>query len=326
MKFLIIRFSSIGDIVLTTPIVRVLKNAGHEVHYITKEKFKAVIDSNPYIDRIYTIHHELSEVIGDLKAEEFDFAIDLHNNIRSQILISKLKLPKRSFNKLNIEKWILVNLKLNTLPDVHIVDRYLDTLNDFEIKNDGKGLDFFIDEQSKLAINKLAPELAKAFNVMVVGGNFFTKQIPNDIIIEIIDSSKIPFVLIGGPADKEKADEIMAKTSTVCANACGELSLKESAYFIEKANAIVSSDTGMMHIAAAFNKSIISLWGNTIPEFGMYPYLIEEKKHHNHIFEVSGLKCRPCSKIGFDKCPKKHFKCMLNQDIEKIKECLNNYS
>lgn len=326
-KFLVVRFSSIGDIVLTSPVIRVLKNADKEniVHFLTKTKFLASINSNPYIDKIYSINHELSEIVNDLKNENYDFIIDLHNNIRTSVLTSKLRVPKRSFNKLNIEKWLCVNLNINNLPDVHIVDRYLDTVKDFNAKYDGKGLDFFIEEKDKIAINKLPAEFDNGFFTMVVGGNYFTKQIPNSIIIQIINNSKLPFVLIGGPDDKPKADEIMKNTKNLTANSCGLLNLKESAYYLKKSNAVITSDTGMMHIAAAFDKPIISLWGNTIPEFGMYPLHSEEKKHINHIFEVKDLKCRPCSKIGYDKCPKKHFKCMEDQNIEKIIETVNKY-
>ena len=88
-------------------------------------------------------------------------------------------------------------------------------------------------------------------------------------------------------------------------NACGKFNLNQSASLLKEAVVVFSHDTGLMHIAAAFGKKIYSIWGNTIPEFGMYPYRTQFV-----IFENKKLKCRPCSKIGFDSCPKKHFKCM----------------
>ncbi|HEX7411450.1 MAG TPA: glycosyltransferase family 9 protein, partial [Bacteroidales bacterium] len=109
-------------------------------------------------------------------------------------------------------------------------------------------------------------------------------------------------------------------------NACGQFSLMQSASLVKQARAIASNDTGLMHVAAAFNKNMISIWGNTIPEFGMYPYLPDAHSGKTAIAEVYGLKCRPCSGIGFHQCPKGHFRCMKDQDAEKIARQLNDFS
>jgi ADP-heptose:LPS heptosyltransferase len=150
---------------------------------------------------------------------------------------------------------------------------------------------------------------------MVVGGGHFTKQIPVDKIQMILNQVNCSIVLLGGPEDREKASQLHFPKQGKVLNLVGKLTINQSAQIIKKSNLVVTPDTGLMHIAAAFHKKIISVWGNTIPAFGMYPYCPEE---NSQIFEVQGLKCRPCSKIGFSKCPKKHFNCMNQQNYQTI--------
>lgn len=228
-----------------------------------------------------------------------------------------------SFNKRNIEKWLKVNLKVDCLPKVHIVDRYLETLQPLGIEGDGKGLDFFLPPDLEkragiLPFKENSPETKEGlgFVALVIGAKFKTKQLPVSKLVELCNGLHRPIVLVGGKEDTELAHEVLKKSSAQLHNACGTHSLVESAWLIKQAEVVITHDTGMMHIAAAFNKKIISVWGNTIPEFGMYPYLPESEAAY--LSEVKGLDCRPCSKIGFNTCPKGHFKCMNEQDINAI--------
>ena len=144
-KVLIIRFSSIGDIVLTTPIIRcIAEQLDVEVHFLTKNSFKSILRYNPYITKLYGIDKSVSEVISDLKAEHYDYIIDLHKNLRTQEVKLRLGIKSYTFNKLNIAKWLKVNLKINQLPDKHIVDRYFEGIQGLNVINDGRGLDYFI--------------------------------------------------------------------------------------------------------------------------------------------------------------------------------------
>ncbi|MCB2219886.1 MAG: glycosyltransferase family 9 protein [Bacteroidetes bacterium] len=310
-KFLIIRFSSIGDIVLTTPIVRCLKKQvpEAEVHFLTKSSFKPILEANPYIDKIYTISEKIIEVLPDLKNEHFEQIIDLHKNFRSRGVIMHLKKPAASFNKVNFKKWLAVNLKINRLPEIHIVDRYFEAVKNLGVKNDFQGLDYFVPEKDEVSKDKLPEGFREGYIGWVIGGKHHTKIYPEEKVIEVILKSNKKFILLGGPEDREKGERIVAAIGERVYNACGRYNLNQSASLVKQANKIVTNDTGLMHIAAAFNKEIISLWGNTIPEFGMYPYL-PGNKEKSTILEVKGLSCRPCSKLGFEKCPKRHFKCM----------------
>lgn len=322
-KILVVRFSSIGDIVLTTPVVRSLKlqlNAA-EVHYITKEAFAPQLRSNPYISKVFTIKSKVSEVINELKAENYDFVIDLHNNLRSWQVLMALRKPYGRFRKLNIRKWLLVRLGIDLMPQVHIVDRYMLAASRLNIKNDGKGLDFFIPEEQEVPLNVLPEEFRDGYVGLVTGGKHNTKILPAEKIAEICSLLDLPVVLLGGPEDNSRAEEVCSLAGLKAYNACGRFNLLQSASLVRQAKFIITNDTGLMHIAAAFKKPVVSVWGNTVPQLGMYPYLPVDVPAL--ISEVKGLSCRPCSKIGFDKCPKGHFKCMMNQDSQRIAEFVN---
>jgi len=318
VKILIVRFSSIGDIVLTTPVVRCLKQQLNnvQIHFVTKKQFSSVINNNPYVDKLYTIEKSTSEIIEELKNENYDYVIDLHHNIRTLKL--KLQLGKKSFsfNKLNYEKFLLVNFKRNKLPQKHIVDRYMDTVSALNVVNDNKGLDYFISDKDIVNINAVFPsEFLNGYNVLVVGGSYYTKQIPLNKLKEICSKSSLPVALLGGKEDALIAEEIYSQFKNSSINLCGKLNLNQSASVIQQAQKVITSDTGLMHIAAAYKKEIISLWGNTVPGFGMGPYLSNEK---SIVLEVKDLSCRPCSKLGYKKCPKQHFKCMNDIQIPSL--------
>ena len=317
VKFLIVRFSSIGDIVLTTPVVRCLKQQVEEanIHFLTKKQYLPVVKNNPYIDKIHLLDNNFKKLTAELRKENFDYIIDLHKNLRTSRLKINLKRISFSFNKLNFKKWLLVNFKIHCLPKIHIVDRYFKAVSIFSVKNDNKGLDYFIDESEDIKNSNLPKEFANKYIVFVIGAKHYTKQLPEQKIISIINKINYPVVLLGGEEDFQKGKNIEEKSTCNVYNACGKLMLNESAFVIQNSKLVIAHDTGLMHIAAAFNKKIISIWGNTIPGFGMYPYNADKD---SLIAEVQGLKCRPCTKIGYKKCPKGHFNCMNKIDEQKI--------
>lgn len=319
VKFLIVRFSSIGDIILTTPVIRGIKTQveDSEVHYLTKKSYQSLLTSNPYLDKILILDKNYRSLMRELKKEKYDYIIDLHRNIRTARLKLFLSSMSFSFKKLNLLKWLLVNFKINKLPDIHIVDRYLNTVRLFSVENDSKGLDFFIPPSEEINTKTILGVLPNEYIVVVVGGGHFTKQIPKEQLVEIINKLQASIILIGGAEDISKADYIVSQVlnKTKVINHAGNFSVNQSASIIRQSKLIITPDTGMMHIAAAFNKTVFSVWGNTISQFGMYPYYPGKD---SEIFETKGLACRPCSKIGYKACPKKHFNCMRQQDFERL--------
>ena len=319
IKILIIRFSSIGDIVLTTPVIRCLKTQlkDVEIHFLTKKSFEAILQNNPYITKIYTIEKKTDEVIADLKKESYFHIVDLHKNIRSKGVILKLKKPSSTFSKINVKKWLIVNLKINMLPELHIVNRYFKAVEKLGVKNDNKGLDYFIPENDEVDLKTLPATFQKGYIGWVIGGKHNTKIYPEDKIISDCKAINKPVILLGGKEDFEKGERIRKETGDNVLNACGKFNINQSASLVKQADNIITNDTGLMHIAAAFRKEVISLWGNTIPEFGMYPYMPGDE-NKSTVLEVKNLSCRPCSKLGYKDCPKKHFDCMRKIEVNRL--------
>ena len=318
-KFLIIRFSSIGDIVLTTPVIRCLKKQvpDAEVHFLTKESFRSVVQHNPYIDKLQLLSHSWELMMEELKAENYDYIIDLHHNTKTLRVKRGLKKPAYSFYKLNIQKYFYTAFKINTLPKVHIVDRYLDTVKEFGVKNDGGGLDYFISKEEETKRDDIPASHQAGYVACVIGAALGTKRWPVHKWKEFCAQLKHPVILLGGPEDRVNGDEIAATDNIKVYNACGKFRLNESADLVRRAKLVITNDTGLMHIAAAYKKPIISLWGNTVPSFGMTPYY-GNAPVPDLIMQVNNLWCRPCSKIGYAKCPLGHFKCMEKIDVGEL--------
>lgn len=309
---------------MTTPVIRVLKQQlGAEIHFLTKQSFRAVLEANPYIDQLITIQKEASEVLALLKQESYDYIIDLHKNLRSLQIKRALRAKSFAFNKINIQKWLIVNLKINRLPEFHIVDRYLATVHSLGVKNDGKGLDYFIPPEAEVRLEHLLANRQSSYVGFVIGAAHATKRLPQAQISAICKAIEAPIILLGGPGEQEIGNQIAKEAGTQVINACGKFNLNQSASLVRQAALIISHDTGLMHIAAAFRKKIISIWGNTIPEFGMYPYY-PDGLNENISFEIEGLSCRPCSKIGYQQCPKSHFNCMQQHDPFQIAALANS--
>ena len=325
MKILVVRFSSIGDIVLTTPVLRSLKQQlqNTEIHFFTKKQFASILEGNTNVDKIITMTDSINEVMESLKAEKYDHVVDLHNNIRTLSLKKKLNRPATTFPKLNWKKWLLVKFKKNRLPDVHVVDRYFEAVRSLGIQKDNGLGEFHISDDEEVDVQKEFGILPKEFICIAVGAKYRTKQMPKELLISIIKGVNKPIILIGDSEDKRIAREIKSKSTQNIYNACGEYNLKGSASIISQCSKLLTNDTGMMHIAACLNIPIVSVWGNTVPELGMYPYYPERKEMYS-IHEVKDLNCRPCSKIGFQKCPKGHFNCMNHQDSTAIINDLND--
>lgn len=324
LKFLIIRFSSIGDIVLTTPVVRCLKKQvpGAEIHYLIKPQFKMVMEPNPYIDKFHLLQEDWEKMIEELKTETFDYIIDLHHNLRTLRIKTALKVPAFSFNKLNIEKFIFVKLKWNVMPKVHIIDRYMETVASFGVINEGEGMDYFIPENQKVPLSDIPASHHAGFLSIVIGASFYTKKLPVEKLRELCKKIIHPIILLGAKEEREEGEAIASVDPIKIYNACGKFSLHESADLVRQSKLVIAHDTGLMHIAAAMKKPVIAIWGSTTPSFGMVPYygrnFLQLNSNPSDDVQVHKLWCRPCTKIGRDNCPQGHFKCMKNISIEEI--------
>lgn len=320
LKILVIRFSSIGDIVLTFHALRCLreKHPTAEVHFLTKSTYKDLLLASTFHDKALFFEGDLKQTKRAIRKENYTHIIDLHNNLRTRLLTIGIRGVHLSrFNKLNWEKWLLTRIKKNRLPNKHLVERYIDAFSELGVLNDSKNALFFVPNIFEIDLNGY--DLRKnAFLAIAMGAQYRTKKFPVASLIKVIESCDLPIVLLGGHAEQEDGEKIQAAfPQKKIYNLCGELSLLASASILAQAKTVLTNDTGLMHIAAMFNVPIVSVWGNTIPAFGMYPYR-PEKEGTVKIHEVVGLNCRPCSKIGYQECPKGHFNCMEKQDLSAI--------
>lgn len=321
-KIIVIRFSSMGDIIYTTPVVRCLKAQlpNCEIHFLTKPAFKYIYQNNPYLTKLHTLQPRLSDTIKDLRAENFDLIIDLHNNLRTSIIKFKSGIPSLTYRKDRISKWLALKFKWNSLISrKHLVDRYLEAVKPLGVKNDDKPIDYYISK--KYDISEFLPSSHQdKFVAFVIGATHFTKRLPNYKIIEICKGIGLPIVLLGGNDVKENADMITAAIGNMVYSTCGLTNLDQSVFIISKAHKVIGFDTGLTHISEAFNKPLASIWGGTTPDLlGVHPYKISDS-----LIVGEDLSCRPCSKFGLEKCPLGHFKCMKNIHNDIIVSFINS--
>jgi ADP-heptose:LPS heptosyltransferase len=311
-----------GDIIYTTPVVRCLKKQlpDAEVHFLTKPAFKYIYDNNPYVDRLLLLKPTLSETIEEIKSEHYDYIIDLHNNLRTSLIKLRTGIKSSTYKKQRIRKWLSLKFNLKLVPNVHLVERYLKTVKFLGVKNDGQPIDYYI--KAEHSLEKLLPASHRQnYIAFVIGATHFTKRMPNEKIISICRQIDQPIVLLGGEDVKANGNEIAGAIGNKIYNACGITSLDESVYLVSKAASVIGFDTGLTHIAEAFDVPIASIWGGTVPELlGVKPYMVK----HAEVIGID-LSCRPCSKFGLEKCPLGHFKCMRDIPENKVVDFLKHF-
>lgn len=318
LKILIIRFSSIGDIILTTPVIRCInQQLNAEVHFLTQGAFAPLLSNNPFIDKLWIWEKKPTSLFKTLKDQQFDFVIDLHKNLRSSRTAIALNKKPLTFNKLTLEKQLLIRFHINWLPEKHIVDRYMEAVKVLGVLNDQNGLDYFIPKSLHFNI-----ELPEKYIVLSIGANHFTKKMPPEKWIDLIGKSDHQFVLIGGQTEEFDGQFIKSFFPHKVINLCNQTNFDESAEIIKRASLLITNDTGMLHLGAALKQRIFSIWGGTIKEYGYWPYYPEGVLLNTN-FEVLNLPCRPCSKFGRKDCPKGHFKCMNEINIDEIQKHIN---
>ncbi len=290
LKILVIRLSSIGDIVLTTPLIRCLKQqANAEIDYLTKRRYKDLLISNPNIREIFCLGEGSKNTLEILRKKEYDLVVDLQNNFRSLKVRLSLGLKSYVFSKENFKRYLLIYFGVDLLKN-HIVDRYFKTVEQFGIKNDNQGIDYFLNKDLNVEFN-----INQDYIAWNIGAAHEPKKLSVTQISAVINQLDIPVVLIGGITEKKMSDKIISTThSSNVYDFCGDLSFEESAYLIKNSKMVLTNDTGMMHIASAFNSPIISFWGCTKPSLGFHPYMPNEKSEHI----IINLSKRPCSKYG----------------------------
>ncbi len=305
MRVLVIRLSSIGDILLTTPILRALKAKFQhaEIDFLTKPSFKQLLEGNPALTTIFTTENFEPK-------QRYDLVVDLQHSLASR---KYHRLGKKTvcYQKENWKKFLLVNFKVNWYRGYEsVVERYAKSLAPFEVRLDEKGCEVFLNRE-ELDFGKSHRTAEKPVLAVCFGARHFTKRFPPErfasALKQLLEKNPIDIWLLGGKEDAPIADEIVSRmrSKSSVKNFAGRHTLRETAAMLAHADAVLSNDTGLMHMAAAFQKPMVVLFGSSVKEFGFLPY-----KSPFQLLEVEGLNCRPCSHIGREACPKSHFKCM----------------
>jgi heptosyltransferase-2 len=310
-KILCIRFSSIGDILLTTPIVRVLKAQfpQAEIHIATKASFAQLWEGNPHVNQVHGFDGNLLKFASALRKEGFDRVYDLHKNLRSHALCLLLgKFPKQ-IDKYTSERKAFVKTKINTLPG-HLVDRNLTSLG---LSSDGQGLDYFIPATSR--VEPASFGITRPYVLFAMGAAHQTKVLSYPKMIELVDSIPHPVVLIGDDWDAKLGYRLATLFPEKIINLCSKTSIAQSASLIQQAAMVITHDSSMMHVAAALkHPKLFTIWGSTHPGLGFTPYQTPFTAIEN-----TNLACRPCSTQGSNVCPLGHFNCMNSLDLSAIK-------
>jgi heptosyltransferase-2 len=311
-KILCIRFSSIGDIILTTPIIRVLKaQFPHaEIHVATKASFTHLWEGNPHVHHVHGFDGNIWKFAKELRQEGFDVVYDLHKNLRSHVLCLLLgKIPKQ-INKYTSARNTFIKKKINKLPG-HLVDRNLASLG---LSSDGQGLDYFIPAASQVNLTDYG--INKPFVLFAIGAAHQTKVLSYPKMIELIDSIPQQVVLVGDDWDEKIGYRLATLFPEKVLNLCSQTSISQSASLAQQADMVIAHDSSMMHISAALkHPNLFTLWGSTHVGLGFTPY-----KTSFTVIENTNLTCRPCSTQGSNVCPLGHFNCMNSLDLSAIKD------
>ena len=319
MKILVINSGSVGEIIFSTVLIRVLKVQlnNTSIAFATSEKGKDLLIENPYID------HLLQTGSRNLAKNDFDVVLDLDHTLSSVLMTYRLKAKTYRLKKHHFILWLRTKLKIDKLKDVHLVDQYLQLAAKLGVKDDGLRLDYFIPYKDEVPRDWLPIEFQKRFVVVCVSVAYATRRLPVERLIELCDRINKPVILLGGNDDHEYGAEVASffhrhessggfeeglrelGKKTIVYNACGKFSTHQQASLIKQAQYVFTFDNDHLAIASAFGKETFSIWGNTIPGFGMYPY-----NTRFTLLENNRLGCRPCSSKGFSRCPLTHFKCM----------------
>jgi heptosyltransferase-2 len=337
-RILVIRFSSLGDVILTSPFLRILRQKFPEaqIDFCTKTEYAEILKYNPNITNIIEADNDLN--FGKLKIlrksrkeNRYDLVIDLHNNLKTFYLKIFFRLHSKVlvFRKYSIRKFLLVKFKINLLkhfPPIYL--RYINTLKKVTglNGNDLKTLpEIFTGDNAKNKLITILREngVTDISNIICIvpGSKHFTKTYPPEYFAELIKlmhNDRIKFILAGTKTDKTLIDEIISKSQGNVYDFSDRLNLLELAELMRISRLVISGDTGPMHIAEALNVPLIAVMGSSVREFGFYP-----ASERSIVIENTGLSCRPCSHIGKEKCPKGHFKCMLEIKPEMVYNRIN---
>lgn len=310
---LLVRFSSIGDVLLTTPLVRALRTRHPDARlvFVTKRAMAPLVSANPHLSDVVAL--EPGEPVRDLArrlaALHPTRGLDLHGSLRSTALRLLVSCPWRGFAKHKLARGVLVATKINLYgPTVPVSERYFEAARGLDVRPDGRPPEFFLDQTARDRVDRWIAERGWSaahtpLAALAPGAAHATKRWPMDRWVALaarLRSDGFTPVVVGGAEDQAMAQALAPHAAI----AAGVFSLQETGALLARARILVSGDTGVMHMATGVGTPVVALFGPTVEQFGFFPY-----QARSQVLQRS-LDCRPCSTMGGARCPMGHHRCL----------------
>jgi lipopolysaccharide heptosyltransferase II len=313
---LVVRFSSIGDILLTTPLLRAIRTKwpGARVTVLTKRQYVSLVSDNPNATETFGIgpRQGVRSIAALIRNVKYSHILDLQGGLRTLMVRMLAPGPWTGFSHRRLPRALLIRFKHNTYHEhVPVPERYFEAAADLDVVPDGGPPEFFLNpasvEKGEAWLARARVGQTRAMVAIAPGAAHATKRWPVDHWIKLVRqivNTGADVVALGGPGDSAMGAEIAARAGAHVASAAGDLTLQETGAVLKHAAALISGDTGVMHMATGVGTPVVALFGPTVRQFGFFPY-----NAHASVVERN-LSCRPCSSHGGPECPLEHHLCM----------------
>lgn len=321
---LAVRFSSIGDVLLVTPLLRAirLRHPAARITVVTKQAHVPLLSHNPHVDRVIGLEpgRPLASIAAELRMEGYTHRLDLHDNLRTRMLRTLVPGRWSTYPKHRVARTLLIYTKRNRYPDARpVAERYFSAAGDLDVLPDGKPPDFFLGPDAERQASDWLAAAGLAQNRPVIalapGAAHATKRWPVEhwrSLIQQIVAESFDVVIVGGPDDSQLGTTLSQGTGGTVVSAAGVFGLQGTGAVLQRAAALISGDTGVMHMATGVGTPVVALFGPTVRAFGFFPYTSRAE-----VLELA-LSCRPCSSKGGARCPLGHHQCLAKIGPETV--------
>jgi lipopolysaccharide heptosyltransferase II len=355
LRILLIRFSSIGDIILTTPLIKKMREEypDSRIDYLTLDRYGELLRDNPHLDNLYLIKssmpfHELIESAREFSRHGYDYLFDLHRSSRSALFRLCIRSEKKHrLNKRYLKRILLVSFKINLYREPYsVVNRYFQAAGELHINPDADTEIWISRKKLKecqrrihsllkikteirgndelLRIERDLLQLNRSVTIisMMPFATWQTKEWGSDRFSELgrkLSGEDTVILIHGGLEDMARADSLADAIGVRAIPIAGKTTLLESALLLSISECLITNDTGIMHMGAAARIPVVAIFGSTTEELGFFPFRFE-----GEVMQAD-LNCRPCTAKGLRRCPKGHFRCMNDIAVDKVYSAVKKF-
>jgi heptosyltransferase-2 len=328
-RILVVRFSSIGDVILTTPLLRALRrrHPGARITFVTKRATAPLVEGNPAVDRVVALGpgESVGALASRLRDETYTDGLDLHGSLRSRLLRWRIPARWHGYSKRALPRWALIHLHRDWYRALTpTAERYFEAARELDVRPDGAPPEVIVPEAALEAMDRWRgrAELPYPYVALAPGAAHLTKRWPLDrweMLARGLARRGVGVLALGGPDDGAAAESVARAAGPRGASAAGQTSLIETAALLARAAALVSGDTGVMHLATAVRTPVVALFGPTVRQFGFFPY------SDRAVVLERALPCRPCSAHGGTACPLGHHDCLRTIGVAEVEAALGEW-